>query len=170
MLRTHGNWLLAAALLALFLTTAGCAPGDQDAQPAAKPLPGTVAELADALCEAGIGHAQRAPADLPKMQRARIDASTALVNDGLRVEIVKITDERTWKAFLGASMLMAGSGEGLFDVMKGRTPEEAPASQSPAADQMPKVYPAPPFAVLVRDEPEDGLVKRAFEAVYHINE
>lgn len=161
--RTHTA--LTAMLTLAVLAFSGCSDMRRGGN-GEKDVPATVSELADALCAAGLQGAKQAPANLPKMRRARIDASTALADEGLRVEIVKITDERTWKAFLGASMLMAGTDGNMFDVMKRQNPDPSASPPAPAPEHVLRVYPAPPFVVLVREEPQDGLVERAFEQVY----
>ncbi|MFP4501058.1 MAG: hypothetical protein ACLFTT_08670 [Candidatus Hydrogenedentota bacterium] len=143
------------------MLTAACSKSDQSAETAVAALPDSVSAWADALRDtAGFPNAEQAPAELPSMRRAQIDASTALADDGLRIEILKITDERTWKAFLGASMIMTGTQSRMFDVMQHDEPDGASDTL-----KQPKVYPAPPYVVVVREEPEDGMVERAFERI-----
>jgi hypothetical protein len=111
--------------------------------------PQTAAELAAALQRQGISVANQAPAALPKMRYGRIEEGVTLTGDNLSVDIIRIEDERTYKAFLGMGTLLA--------VAEQKTGERLP--------QRPEIYSQKPFVIVVRQEPTPGQVKRALDAV-----
>jgi len=109
----------------------------------------TAADLAAALQRGGLDYATQGPAKLPKMKYGRIDEGITLAGDGLSVDIVRIEDERTYKAFLGAGAILGAA--------EAKTGQRLP--------QRPDLYSKSPFVIIVREEPSPGEVKQILEAV-----
>jgi hypothetical protein len=109
----------------------------------------TATDLAAALQRGGLDYATREPAKLPKMQYGRIDEGITLAGDGLSVDIVRIEDERTYKAFLGAGAILG--------VAEAKTGQRLP--------ERPDLYSKGPFVIIVREEPSPGEVKQVLDAV-----
>ena len=109
----------------------------------------TAADLAAALQREGLHYATQEPAKLPKMKYGRIDEGITLKADGLSVDIVRIEDERTYKAFLGVGAIIGAA--------EAKTGQRLP--------KRPDLYSRRPFVVIVREEPNPGEVKQILEAV-----
>lgn len=83
------------------------------------------------------------------MKHGRIDEGITVKSDRLSVDIVRIEDERTYKAFLGMGALLGVA--------------EAKAGQR--LPKRPDLYSRRPFVIIVREEPAPGQVKQILEAV-----
>jgi len=129
----------AAALLTL-LVLGGCASSQK---------PQTAAELAAALQRHGITVVEQKPAALPKMQYGRIEEGITLTGENLSVDIIRIEDERTYKAFVGMGAVLGAAER--------KTGERLPLR--------PDIYSQKPFVIVVRQEPTPGQVKQALDAV-----
>ena len=114
-------------------------------------LPGsqihTADDLAQALEKGGLAFTERSRANLSQFRHARIDEGLELRGDGIAVDILRITDRRTWNvysdgvAFLGIAEAAAGTSfPGKPDVVVRR-----------------------PFIVIVREEPVAGRVRGIVE-------
>lgn len=110
----------------------------------------TAADLAGALQREGLDYATQVPAALPKMRAGRIDEGISLQGDGLSVDIIRIEDERTYKAFRGMGALLGVA--------------EATAGQR--LPQRPDLYSHQPFVIVVREEPNPGQIQKALNAIF----
>ncbi|MFC1707532.1 hypothetical protein ACFL59_12085 [Planctomycetota bacterium] len=77
------------------------------------------------------------------MSPGRIDEGLALEGAGLHVEILRITDERTYKIMSGMAPLLRMVG----------------GSMKKSADKPPSLYRSKPFVIVTRAEPEAGQVE-----------
>jgi len=109
----------------------------------------TAGDLAKALQREGLAYATQEPASLPDMKYGRIDEGVTLAASGLSVDIIRIEDKRTYKAFLGMGALLVAAERKTGERLPGR----------------PDIYSRRPFIVVVREEPNPGDVKRALNAV-----
>ena len=109
----------------------------------------TAGDLAKALQNNGIQYDSAAPLDLSGMTFAQIDEGVQLTGNGLRVEILRVEDDRTFKIVSSMGLLLKALNEKLGDV-----PLEPP-----------DVITRQPFVVVVRLEPERGQVRRILDRV-----
>jgi len=104
----------------------------------------SVDDIAQVLLKGGLKYDATEKVDTSKMGYARIDESIALVGPGIRVEILKISDEKTFKIFVSIGML-AKRVDGQSPLRLKGIPKN--------------LYTKRPFVVIVRDEPIEGQVK-----------
>ena len=109
----------------------------------------TANELAEALEKEGIEYDSIEKVGTFRSKYAKIEEAIALKGDNLNVEIYRIEDRRTYKAFCGSVLLLA--------VAEKKTGQRLPGR--------PSLYPKKPFVIVVRQEPEAGVVKRALENI-----
>jgi hypothetical protein len=108
----------------------------------------TVEDLAAALERRGFEFTERERLHL-NIRHARIDETMSFTGDGLTVEIMHITDRRTWGVVSdGAAMLLI-----------------AEAASGAAFPGKPDIIVRQPFIVVVREEPEAGAVRAAVNAI-----
>ena len=106
-------------------------------------------DLAQTLKDRGVIWETSTRMSFQGMKHARIDEGIALDGDGLRVEILRITDHRTYKIMSSAAALMG---------LMGSVMEEK-------ADQPPDLYRSEPFIIVIRKEPEPGQVVSILESI-----
>lgn len=114
---------------------------------ALKPKIESASDLADALEKEGFAAQTREPIDVSDIRYAKIDEAFSMRGDGLAVDILQITDARTYDVLTSASALLTAIG-GKMD-STALTPPEIVARQ--------------PFVVVIREEPEAGSVRAAVE-------
>jgi hypothetical protein len=129
---------LSLTLCAVFI--AGCV---------AQPNVETAADLADAIEDAGYAIDSRTAIDFSGMQHARIDEGYTLRGDGLLVEVLRISDARTFDLMTSASALLTAIGA--------KTESEALTP--------PDIVQRRPFVVVIRQEPEQGGIRQTVERV-----
>lgn len=108
----------------------------------------TVDALVAALERQGFAFTERTPFSL-NIRYARIDESIALEGDGLTMEILRITDRRTWGVVSDGAMILA--------LAESRAGREFPGR--------PDIIVRAPFVVVVRQEPAPGAVRAAVESL-----
>lgn len=109
----------------------------------------TASDVAAALQTEGLPFTSQAAASLPKMRYGRIDEGLTLRGENLSVDIIRIEDERTYKAFLGMGALLGAAEAKTGDRLPGR----------------PDLFTYRPFVIVVRSEPKPGMVRSALKAV-----
>ena len=109
----------------------------------------TANELAEALVKEGIEYDSIEKVRTFRSKYAKIEEAIALKGDNLHVEIFRIEDRRTYKAFAGSVLLLAVAEKETGQRLPGR----------------PSLYSKQPFVIVVRQEPEVGVVKRALENI-----
>ncbi len=100
-------------------------------------------DLAIALKDGGIAIQTQEPIDFSSMRFAKIDEGLSLRGESVRIDILRIEDERTFKVMVGAGNLLTGLGDLL---------------ESEAAGP-PDTYVRRPFALIIREEPRPGEVR-----------
>ena len=110
----------------------------------------TVDDLATALKQNGIVYRTRETVNLSRFKYAKIDEAVALKGDELWIEIFHITHEKTYKSFVGSSVLLVAA--------EVKTQRELPGK--------PVVYFKKPFIIIVRQEPQKGGVKKALKKIF----
>lgn len=126
--------------LLVALIAAGCA---------LQPKIETAADLAAALKRNGIAFSATEPIDVANIPIARIDEGLSLTGENLQIEILRITDDRTYK--------ITSSATSILLLVKAKAPE--------MPQQPPDVYLSKPFAVIIRAEPTEGAVRAALEKI-----
>ena len=109
----------------------------------------TADDLADALKRKGVVFVSNESIEVPNLPFGRIDEGLSLTGENLQVEILRITDDRTYSVATGAASILL--------LVKAKAPE------MPA--QAPDVYLSKPFAVIIRAEPTEGAVRTALEKI-----
>ena len=129
----------AAVLSSLAIVTMNCAgPGAS-----VETLEGLVAGLK----RAGVQIEAEEALDLSEMKDAEIEKGVALVGEKLRVDVLYIVDDRTYR-------MAEQAGAMLTD----RRPEQLGTSVTP-----PMVFARSPYVVVIREEPRKGQVMEALE-------
>ena len=103
----------------------------------------SVEDLALALKNGGIAYQTLEPIDFSSMRFAKIDEGLSLRGESVRIDILRIEDERTFKVMVGAGNLLTGLGDLLENEAAGP----------------PDTYVRRPFAVIIREEPRPGEVR-----------
>ncbi|MCL4217895.1 MAG: hypothetical protein KJ052_12930 [Candidatus Hydrogenedentes bacterium] len=85
-----------------------------------------------------------------KFSYAQVEQSLALNGDGLRVEILQIDDDRTWKATEGGAAFVGLMSTALDD----------------SAEPAPRIYQRRPYVIVVRKEPRDGMTKEVLDKIW----
>ena len=111
----------------------------------------TAEALAEALKAEGIEYLTLEPTKAPRMAYAKVDEAIAIKGENLSVEILKITDSRTYKLFLKAGVF-------LFAVEK-KVEKDLPGMPATMLSKK-------PFILVVREEPEPGTVKEALNRIF----
>jgi hypothetical protein len=109
----------------------------------------TAQDLANALAAEGIAYDATEPLDPPPLPRGRIDEILALNGEGLRVEIMRVEDRRIFDIAKSAVGLLVLGEAVAGQKFKGR----------------PDVVSRYPFAVVIRGEPEPGMVRDALSRI-----
>jgi hypothetical protein len=107
----------------------------------------TASDLANALQNKGIQFDSTEVLDLSGMGFAQVNEGVRVTGNGLRVEILRVEDERTFKIVSSLGSFLKALNE-RFD--------DAPLSP-------PDVIARHPFVVVVRLEPEPGEIRRIVE-------
>ena len=107
----------------------------------------TASDLANALQSKGMQFDSLDAIDLSGMGFAQVDEGVRVTGNGLRVEILRVEDERTFKLVSSLGSLLKALNE-RFD--------DAPVNP-------PDVIARHPFVVVVRQESEPGEVRRIVE-------
>jgi hypothetical protein len=115
-----------------------------------RPEPRTVRDVASGLQREGIRYQTSEPVDLSKMTHAKVEESLLLKGENLWVEILRIEDERTFKAFAASGVMLAGVEQKTGKPLPGR----------------PRTYVHRPFVVVVRGEPQERSVKAALQKIF----
>ncbi|MFC1739318.1 hypothetical protein ACFL1G_09760 [Planctomycetota bacterium] len=110
----------------------------------------TVEELAEELKKEGMQYTSIERKSAPGLKYGRIDEAFVLQGEELNVEIYRIEDRRTYKAFAGVALLLA--------VAERKTGEPLP--------DKPKLYSKKPFVIVVRREPETGCIKDVLDNIF----
>ncbi len=111
----------------------------------------TAQDLAAALQRQGIQYQNLETSDMPaNMRHAQIDEALVMTGDALRVDILRIEDERTFN-MMRASVVLLGAAEAkVGKPLPGR----------------PDVFEKAPFVVVVRQEPQAGAVRAALDKIW----
>ena len=125
------------ALLGLVLLSACQSP---------KPIE-TASDLVNALKNKGIQYDSPEVIDLSGMGFAQVNEGVRITGNGLRAEILRVEDERTFKLVSSLGSLLKALNERFDD-----TPLNPP-----------DVIARHPFVVVVRQEPEPGEIRRIVE-------
>jgi hypothetical protein len=110
----------------------------------------SVDDLTTALKQKGIEYRTRETVNLSRFKYAKIDEAVALKGDELWIEIFHITHEKTYKSFVGSSVLLVAA--------EAKTQRELPGK--------PDVYFRKPFIIIVRQEPKKAHVKKALKKIF----
>ncbi len=131
------GWIAGLAV-GVMLLLAGCSKG-----------PTTATGLAGLLSKEIPGGVVTGLSNPPQIPRIRIDDSALLQTTGLKVEILKAGDTRSFKFLQGAGTIV-----GIANVKaKGKLPDA------------PSVIAKWPWVLIVREEPRPGSVREAFSRV-----
>jgi hypothetical protein len=110
----------------------------------------SVDKLLEQLKKQGIVYTSTERISLRGFKHARVEEAVSLQGEELDVEIYRIEDRRTYKAFGGMVLLLAAAEH--------KTGEPLP--------ERPQLYSKRPFVIVVRREPETGCVKEALVNVF----
>ena len=111
--------------------------------------PATANDLAAALAAQGVAYTETSSGPLSIGSHARFDENLILQGDALWVELLRIEDDRTYKAVEKVRAILV-----LSEAVSG---QKFPGK--------PSIYFRKPFVILVRQEPEQGQVLAALNAV-----
>jgi hypothetical protein len=109
----------------------------------------TAGDLAQALKDGGVAWETSSGISFGSMRYAKIDEGIALEGDGVRVDILRITDHRTYNIMSSAAALMGIMGDELDE----------------SAVQPPEIYRSEPFVIVIRNEPQSGQVASVLENI-----
>lgn len=111
----------------------------------------TCSDLAGALRRDGVPWETSEPIEMKGMAYAKIDECVALTGEMLHVEIFRITDRRTFDNFGRAAVLLGAAEFKSGQRLPGR----------------PDLFSHEPFVIVVRMEPEKGLVQTALNDIFN---
>lgn len=106
-------------------------------------------DLASALRRRGIEFQQSEPLEFSELRFAKIDEGRRLSGEGLRIDILRIEDRRTYE--------MARSAQSLLTALAGAAAQEVL--------EPPTVVARHPFVVVIYAEPEPGKTRRIVEEI-----
>ncbi len=107
----------------------------------------TAEDLAQALKDRGVAWETSSDISLGSMEYAKIDEGIVLEGEGLSVEILRITDRRTYNIMSKAATFIGAMGDELDD----------------SAVQPPDLYRSEPLVIVIRKEPQPGQVVSILE-------
>ncbi|KQC14515.1 MAG: hypothetical protein APR63_14095 [Desulfuromonas sp. SDB] len=110
-----------------------------------------VEELSLQLKSRGLDIVSEDSLDITSLTHARIEEAVLVQGENLKIEIYRIEDQRTFKLFIGSGILISGIEEELGEVSE--IPE--------------KMWFKQPFIVIIREEPQPGLVAEALDEVFN---
>jgi hypothetical protein len=110
-----------------------------------KPTINNVTDLADALEARGLQVQSREQLPMPKGRHFRFDEGIGLNGPDLRVELIRIDDPKVYKIAVGAGVILALAETEAEQRIPGR----------------PNAYYSQPYWIIVRQEPEPGVVQAA---------
>ncbi len=114
----------------------------------ATPING-VDDIADALVKRGLNVESREQVPKPTGRHFRFDESIALNGPDLRVEIIRINDEKVYKIARSAGVIIALGESVAGQRFPGR----------------PDLYLSQPYMIVVRQEPQPGQVQAALQEI-----
>lgn len=109
----------------------------------------TAVDLAAALKRHGVAFTAAEPESFGDMRYAKIDEGLTLTGENLHINILRISDPRTYKITTSATFILG--------LVKNVAPD--------MPQQPPDVYLSEPFAVVIRAEPAEGAVRAALEKI-----
>lgn len=134
-----------ATVVIVFVIIAGCGSGVTI---------DSADDIGDALEREGLIVESREPVPQPKSRHVRFDETIALNGPELRVEIIRINDERVYKIARSMGVIFALGENAAGQRFPGR----------------PDLYMSQPYMIVVRQEPESGQVQAALQKILNFDE